>query len=426
MTTGTHGNTRTTPRRPRRLALGAGILGMSLVMSACSGTTPGTGSSGPAASVAPASSITEIDYFTDATSSDAFKKVLDTCSTQTGVTIQRQSLPLKELLPKVLQGASSGTMPDLAFVDNVNVQQLAETGALSPIDDYGFDLSGYVKGIVDATTLNGKNYGVSPAINTLALFYNKKMFADAGLTPPTTWDELTKDAKALTSGSRYGFAVSAPASEEGTWQFLPFFWSNGGDLTKLTAAPSVDALTYLTSFVKDGSMSQSVVNWAQADVADQFIAGNAAMMINGPWNISKIDKSGKVDYGIVPIPTPKAGQDPVVPLGGEVGVIPATGAPTQAAAAEVLKCMTADAQMLKWAEGNTRIAPRASTAAEEIKAMPVLAPFATTVTTARARTTGLGAKYPVISQALWTAIQSALTGAQSPEAALQAAQKSVG
>jgi len=88
--------------------------------------------------------------------------------------------------------------------------------------------------------------------------------------------------------------------------------------------------------------------------------------------------------------------------------------------------MTADAQMLKWAEGNTRIAPRASTAAEEIKAMPVLAPFAKTVLTARARTTGLGAKYPVISQALWTAIQSALTGAQSPEAALQAAQKSVG
>lgn len=428
MTTGTHGNSRAAPRPRRLLALGAGILGTSLVVSACSGTTaPGTGSSAPAASVAPASSITEIDYFTDATSSAAFKKVLDTCSTQTGVTIQRQSLPLKELLPKVLQGASSGTMPDLAFVDNVNVQQLAETGALTPIDDYGFDLSGYVKGIVDATTLDGKNYGVSPAINTLALFYNKTMFADAGLTPPTTWDELKTDAAALTSGSRYGFAVSAPASEEGTWQFLPFFWSNGGDLTKLTDAPSVEALTYLTSFVKDGSMSQSVVNWTQADVADQFIAGNAAMMINGPWNISKIDKSGMVDYGIIPIPTPKAGQDLVVPLGGEVGVIPATGAATQAAAAEVLKCMTEDAQMLEWAGGNTRIAPRESTATEEIKALPVLAPFATTVKTARARTTGLGAQYPVISQALWTAIQSALTGAQSPEAALQAAQqKSIG
>ena len=400
---------------------------MSLALSACGGTAaPDASGTGAAASVAPASSITEIDYFTDATSSDAFQKVLDTCSTQTGITIKRQSLPLKELLPKVLQGASSGTMPDLAFVDNVNVQQLAETGALSPIDDYGFDLTGYVKGIVDATTLDGKNYGVSPAINTLALFYNKTMFAEAGLTPPTTWDELKSDAAALTTGSRYGFAVSAPASEEGTWQFLPFFWSNGGDLTKLTDAASVEALTYLTSFVKDGSMSQSVVNWAQADVADQFIAGNAAMMINGPWNISKIDKSGAVDYGIIPIPTPKAGQDPVVPLGGEVGVVPVTGAATQAAAAEVLKCMTADAQMLEWAEGNTRIAPRESTAAEEIKALPVLAPFATTVKTARARTTGLGTQYPVISQALWTAIQAALTGAESPEAALQTAQQSIG
>jgi multiple sugar transport system substrate-binding protein len=409
------------------LQLGAGLVAVSFLAASCSGGP--TGSSGSTESGAgaakPASSITSIDYFTDATSSAAFQKVLSTCATKTGIKINRQSLPLKELLPKVLQGASSGTMPNLAFVDNVNVQQLAQTGALTPISNYGFDLSGFAPGIVAATTLNGKNYGVSPAINTLALFYNKDMFAAAGLKPPTTWDELKTDAAALKTPNRYGLALSAPASEEGTWQFLPFFWSNGGDLTNLTSPKSVEALSFITSLVKDGSMSQSVVNWAQADVADQFIAGNTAMMINGPWNISKIDKSGKVKYGIVPIPVPKAGATLTVPLGGEVGVIPVSGGSTQAAAAKVLKCMTDTDQMLQWAMGNTRIAPRDTTAKQEIVKLPVLAPFAETVRTSRARTTGLGLKYPVISQALWTAIQSALTSTETPEAALKTAQTTV-
>lgn len=423
-------NTSTTGRRTSgngkkwrtNLQLGAGLAAVTLLATSCTGGSAGSGAAG----VKPASSITSIDYFTDATSSGAFQKVLDTCAAQTGIKISRQSLPLKELLPKVLQGASSRTMPNLAFVDNVNVQQLAETGALTPIESYGFDLSGFAPGIVAATTLNGKNYGVSPAINTLGLFYNKDMFAAAGLKPPTTWAELKADAAALKTPDRYGLAVSAPASEEGTWQFLPFFWSNGGDLKNLTSPKSVEALSFVTGLVKDGSMSQSVVNWAQADVADQFIAGNTAMMINGPWNISKIDKSGKVKYGIVPIPVPKARDTLTVPLGGEVGVIPVSGGSTQAAAAKVLKCMTDNDQMLQWATGNTRVAPREATAKQETASLPVLAPFAETVRTARARTTGLGAKYPVISQALWTAIQSALTESQTPEAALAAAQKAVG
>ena len=167
-------------KRHTNLQLGAGLIAVSLLATSCGGSTSNSGATESGAAAAkPASSITSIDYFTDATSSAAFQKVLGTCTTQTGIKINRQSLPLKELLPKVLQGASSGTMPNLAFVDNVNVQQLAQTGALTSIGDYGFDLSGFAPGIVAATTLDGKNYGVSPAINTLALFYNKDMFAAA-------------------------------------------------------------------------------------------------------------------------------------------------------------------------------------------------------------------------------------------------------
>ena len=78
--------------------------------------------------------------------------------------------------------------------------------------------------------------------NTIGLFYNKDLLAKAGVTPPTTWAELRTTAKKLTSGSTYGLAFSAPANYEGTWQFLPFMWSNGGDEKNIATPETAQAL----------------------------------------------------------------------------------------------------------------------------------------------------------------------------------------
>ncbi|MBK0297346.1 extracellular solute-binding protein, partial [Bacillus sp. S34] len=67
---------------------------------------------------------------------------------------------------------------------------IAETGALSPLTDYGISTDGYAKGVLQAGTYKGKVYGLAPTVNTIALFYDKKKLAAAGVTPPKTWDEL--------------------------------------------------------------------------------------------------------------------------------------------------------------------------------------------------------------------------------------------
>ena len=92
------------------------------------------------------------------------------------------------------------------------------------------------------------------------------MLAQAGVTPPTTWDELKAAAAKLTSGNRYGVAFSALANYEGTWQFLPFMWSNGGDETNIASPQVAEALQLWVDLVGSGSASRSVVNWTQADV----------------------------------------------------------------------------------------------------------------------------------------------------------------
>ena len=56
--------------------------------------------------------------------------------------------------------------------------------------------------IVSAMKRDGKYYGVPTAVRSLALFYNKKLFEQAGLDPakpPTTWEQFRADADRLTN-----------------------------------------------------------------------------------------------------------------------------------------------------------------------------------------------------------------------------------
>src|SRR5260370_32701956 len=178
--------------------------------------------------------------------------------------------------------ASSPPLPAVLMLDTPDLQQFAQSGALTPLGNYAISAKGYLKGVVAASTYKVKLYGLQPITNSIALFYNKDSLTKVGVTPPKTWAELRTDAKKLTSGSTYGLALSAPANYEGTWQFMPFMWSNGGDERNIATPQVAAALQLLVDLKSDGSMSSSVVNWSQADVNDQFKAGNAAMMGNGP------------------------------------------------------------------------------------------------------------------------------------------------
>lgn len=406
-------------RAARRPARPAAALAGVLLLAACGPAAPAGG--GPAG--APAAEITALDYYADQQGSAAWQQVLDTCSRETGIRVNRQTVPTDQMLPKILKDAGARTLPDLVFADNPTLQQIAATGALTPLTDYGLTTDGYFPGIVKAGTYDGKVYGLAPGVNGLALIYNKTLLAQAGIQPPTTWAELEAAAKALTRDGKYGLAFSAIPSEEGTWQFLPFFWSNGADLSTLDSPEAVEALAYVTGLVRSGSASASVLTWNQNDVADQFVSGNAAMMVNGSWNLARLDGEQGLEYGVVPLPAPEAGKPPVVALGGEVGAIPATGADRQQAAAKVLGCVLSEPTMLAWDKSHAYVPSKVEVARKFGQENPAMQPFVTQVETARSRTAELGERYPKVSQALATALQSALTGQQTPEEALRAAQR---
>jgi multiple sugar transport system substrate-binding protein len=403
-------------RSRRAPAALASLLALPLALTACGGSGSGSDSGGT-------TTLRVLDYYNTDPGKTVWQKALETCASQAGATISREAVPGATLIQKVLQQASSKTLPDLLMLDNPDLQQIAQTGALTPLDTFGINGDGFAKGVIDASTYQGKLYGLQPITNTIGLFYNKDILSKAGVTPPTTWDELKTAAKKLTSGSQYGLAFAAPANYEGTWQFLPFMWSNGGDEKNIATPQTAQALQLWVDLMKAGSVSKSALNWTQADVNDQFKAGKAAMMVNGPWQFPVLDADTKLHYAVVKIPAPAAGQPIVAPLGGETWTVPQTGnKDKQAKAAKVVSCLNSDDNQINLAKQNQTIPTKTALLANFSTSNPNMKGFTDQIPTARARTGELGADWPKAATKIYTAFQSALTGQADPAKALEQAQ----
>jgi multiple sugar transport system substrate-binding protein len=417
---------RTSFRIPKSFFVSCVFLSLLALLSACG--SAGSNSSGGKIT------ITEMDYWSIASQSVILSKLFSAYEKlHPNITIQRDAVPFANLIPKADQEAASHTLPNLIAMDNPDVAAFASTGALTQLDSYfpgQLNSSNYYAGPLQTTLYQGKTYSMPVGSNDLALYYNVKDFQAAGLTPPATWSDLTNDAKKLTKGNTFGFAFSASADEEATFQYEPFLWSDNGNLSQVDSAQGVAALQLLTNMVQSGSASKAVVTWNQPDVATQFGEGNAAMMENGPWELPTLEQQYNMkfgaDFGVVQMPVPQAGEKAAVPLGGEEWCVPASqNSAAVKATVDLVKWLEEPAQLVEFDEGFGYIPALKSAAQTVLAADPELSVFADEFNTAQARTAQLGAKYPKISQLIETAIQAALAGTQSPQAALTAAQQQI-
>ncbi|MFJ7134346.1 ABC transporter substrate-binding protein [Streptomyces fungicidicus] len=345
------------------------------------------------------------------------------CGKRLGVTIEQQSVPAAQVMTKALRMASSKSLPDIVQFDASEMPTFADAGGLVDLRTLGLTTEDVPEGIVGFGSYKGTYYGAARSVNTLALFYNKDVLDEAGVQVPTTWDELRETAKKLTQGKRYGLALSAGGAEDGVFQFTPFMWSNGGDETDLDSPQVVGALDYWKALLQDGSLSKSTVNWTQADVNDQFMAGNAAMMINGPWQVETLNTKKSLHWEIAQIPVPETGAESVGPLGGAVLTVPNTGdAEREKTAGRIVGCLADEKEQLTYALNSWMVPANEKAAAKWRAEVPELDALADQVAAARSRTAKLGAGWSGVSLALQSAFQSALTG-QSSEAALKRAQQ---
>ncbi|MFD1833315.1 MULTISPECIES: ABC transporter substrate-binding protein [Streptomyces] len=370
--------------------------------------------------------VTVLNSATDTAEHEANQQFFDRCAKPLGLKVEQISVPAPQVATKALRMASSDSLPDILELDGSELPQFAETGGLRPLDELGVTTGGLTGSAVSLGSHEGTVYGVARSVNSLALFYNTRLLAEAGLEPPATWDELRATAAALTRGDTYGMAFSASPDADGVYQFLPFFWSAGGDESRLDGEAGVAALQLWRDLVEGGSASRAVVNWNQQDVNDQFLAGRAAMMVNGPWQVPSLSGQDEVDWAVASIPVPAAGRKPVPPIGGTVMTVPKGDGEREKRAAGILTCLNSERNQLAWAERVNNVPTRAAAARAYRERHPELAAFADLVATARSRTSEVGTRWPVVQDAIAGAFQSALTGRAGPRQALERAQRQAG
>ncbi|WP_410495609.1 ABC transporter substrate-binding protein [Cellulosilyticum sp. ST5] len=199
----------------------------------------------------------------------------------------------------------SNAEPDIFYMDIFQAAQFIDAGKLASLDDLFTpeELADFEPALVNGFKgQDGVLYGIPKDFSTLALYYNKKMFEEAGITPPTTWEELESAAKALTKDGVVGLSL-----QNGIDRVQPFFYSNGGSMLEdgkptLNNPKNIEAYEFWLSLLKNGyaqTPQQLGVGWD----GDAFAGEHVAMTVEGTWMIANLQEiAPDLEYGVVPVP----------------------------------------------------------------------------------------------------------------------------
>jgi multiple sugar transport system substrate-binding protein len=394
--------------------------------SAATSASASTATSAAATSAAPAATggtYTISDPYPQYTAGSPWVNLLNSCGAQAGVKIKRTGYDTTALVSQTLLQAQQGTAPDVLILDNPVVSTLASAGVLADNSVTKLDTSAILPNLLAAGQLDGKTYGIPIGANTLALYYNKNVLSAAGVDPTQIkdWASLNSALAKLKAAGKKGITISAIGTEEGSFQFLPWYWGSGAKLTKLDSPEAVDAFSLWTSWLKNGYAPNAAIQDTQTTAWQEFATGDYGFAENGTWQLSNADKVG-FPYGIIPIPGMNGGLAPA-PTGGEFVEVPIQKDTSRYAVSEkIVACLSAADNAYTT---DTALSYIGATKAVQDKqaANPELTVWVQAVDAAKGRTSdNLGTDYPKISQQMWTAVQNSLTGAKSPQAAATAAQ----
>ncbi|GGS66323.1 extracellular solute-binding protein [Nonomuraea spiralis] len=215
-------------------------------------------------------------------------------------------------------GLAGDQGPDLAWLRaGANLQPLVEAGRLLPLDTkdvpglaaYDPNVLSYAKGDKD-----GKVYGVPFAQQTLQVIYNKKIFADNGITPPKTYDEMISSAEKLKAKGIVPFAfggkddwmlpIVASIFGTATWGGNEFLADVKAKRKKFADPRFVEGIDRLNKLKPYFPEDMAGVSYTDAQIL--FSSGKAAMFPGGLWELNFFGENAKgVELGVFTPPTPE-------------------------------------------------------------------------------------------------------------------------
>ena len=344
----------------------------------------------------------------------------------TDVKVNQVYLEWQALKNDVVAGATTGMLPDVLRGDIGFVPQFQSLNVLyemGSLPDYADIAAKVLEAPNSSAKMGDKYFGIAANTNTKILFYNKKMFEQAGLTAPKTQEEMWAHAVKLSGDKTIGFVEAWT----GVWNVGQYIWSNGGDVLApdystakgyINSPAAVAAIQKLADLYQQKALTGPTLDPGAAGDTDGWAAGTYAMEIDGPWRAAALD-SAKIEYGTMPMPAGSTGSVGV--LGGEDFMMFKTSDDAHRDAAwRFIKFMTGkDAQAAMAKVGQMPVNKEAIADPEVLKAMPLLPVFAEALKTAKARP--VTPKWGDMENIIATKVAEAITGTKPVQTAMDEA-----
>ena len=330
---------------------------------------------------------------------------------------------------KVNAAITTNSLPDVITLDGPNTAAYAKSKVITPLDDYLKDnnMGDVLDSIKQQGTYDGKFYAFGYSESNVGIYYNKKMFKEAGidesslptLKKPWTWDEFKAVSKKLKDHFKEAaidFRLNSN-DEMLPYAYMPLIWSNGGsvvneDGTKaegyFNSKESTQAVQFIQDLVKEGYTTVSPVEKG-------FETGQYPMVLSGSWTIADLQTNYKdIDFGILPYPVSNKTKKLVSPSGSwQLAVT--TKSNKKDAAAEFVKFATNTESSEILSLGNSVLPIRKSTI-ENIKdkvSEPMRFLMEQNAATAHARPVVVA--YPQVSRSFQQAMQDISYYEENPD-----------
>ncbi|MEV8251660.1 sugar ABC transporter substrate-binding protein [Microbacterium sp. NPDC076768] len=301
----------------RRTALLAGIAASALLLAACSSTADTSSTS-----TANADTKAEINYaYWDATQEAAMKKIIEEFNKEyPNITVKSDVTPYSEYFGKLQTQASSDTLPDVFWMNGPNFQLYASNDKFEPIPD-AIDPENYPQALNDLYSFDGTQYGVPKDFDTVAVYYNKALFDQAGVAYPTegwTWEEFQEKANAISDALKadgvYGTVNGLTGGQEVYYNTIlqagGEVISADGKTSGYDSPESIAGLQLVADLIADGS-APTLQQLSDTPQNVWFVNGKSAMFWSGTWSNAELRESAIVD-DIEVAPLPKGKQEATV------------------------------------------------------------------------------------------------------------------
>ncbi|BBX50892.1 ABC transporter substrate-binding protein [Mycolicibacterium poriferae] len=342
------------------------------------------------------------------------------------------------VLQKVLTAVRGGSAPDVAYMFgswSPNIAQIPQVVDMAEyVSEPDWQWDDFYPAEREAATVGEKIVGVPALVDNLAIVYNKQLFAEAGVAPPSpdwTWADFRAAAAKLTDPAKgqYGWLIPADGSEDTVWHYLPMLWEAGGDILSpddstavFNSEAGVEALTVLQQMaVTDKSLYLDTTNENGPKLMN---SGKVAMLVTGPWDLSQLPD---IDYDVQVMPTfagSSGGHQTIA--GPDNWVVFDNGGEKKQAAVDFVKWLSAPEQVKTFSLGTGDLPIRQSVGNDQAvldtlnENVPGTATFVENLNNVK-KVRPTVEQYPDISDALGQAIVAVMLGKEQPADALNKA-----